>query len=65
MLDCILNYNVLQFVLRCVWLLCTVRGGFVLDFTYNYKKFVPSCFHKGTLLFIRSYYAKSLQCTTT
>jgi len=38
-------------VAQCVGL-CTVSGGFVLDFTSNYKKFLPSCCHKETLLFI-------------
>jgi len=39
------------FVAQCVGL-CTVSGGAVLDFTSNYKKFLPSCCHKETLLFV-------------
>jgi len=42
-----------------------VSDCFVLDFTWNYKKFLPSCCHQETLLFIWSYYEKALSYKTT
>ena len=39
------------FDMNCVGL-CTVSGGFMLDFTSKYKKFLPNCCQKETLLFV-------------
>jgi len=34
---------------QCV-VLCKVSGGFVLNFTSDYKEFLSSCCHRDTLL---------------